>query len=223
MRILIAEGNDETRVLLSSYLEQECFAVDTVSNGKEVASLIEINEYDILLLDCILPEKDGVEICKEIRQRGKVLPILILSTITDCTNKIILLNAGADDYITKPFSLPEVCARIRALLRRPYIIVPTVITVAHITIDSGRQKVFCEGNEVYLTRKEFILLEYLARNEGQVLSRGMIMEHVWNMESDPFSNTIEAHIFNLRKKIAQQGTEIIHTIPGRGYCLSAIA
>ncbi len=223
MRILVVEDSKDTRSTLAEYLKGEHFAVDAVSSGHEGSYLARTNDYDIIVLDCMLPDKDSLEVCKEVRESGKSMPILILAGVSDCKNKIELLNAGADEYIAKPFSCEEVCAHIRALLRRPAVLIPAVITVGHLRIDFGRQKVFCGETEVYLTRKEFTLLEYMARNEDRVVSRGMIMEHVWNMESDPFSNTIEAHIFNLRKKITHEDKVIIHTIPGRGYCLSTTA
>lgn len=223
MRILVIEDNDDIRALLSDYLKEECFAVDVAATGEQGSRLARTNDYDIVILDYMLPDKDGLEVCKEIRAQGKTMPILMVSVLADTKDKVMLLNSGADDYISKPFSLEEVRARIAALLRRPPTIMPNVITIAYLTIDPGRQKVFCSEQEVYLTRKEFSLLEYLARNEEMVVSRGMIMEHVWNMESDPFSNTIEAHIFNLRKKIACADSKdtLIRTVPGRGYKLSA--
>ena len=223
MRILIIEDNEDIRTMLADYLREECFAVDATPSGERGSYLARVNEYDAVILDYMLPDKDGLEVCKEIRASGKTVPILMVSVLSDVNNKVTLLNSGADDYMIKPFSLVEVRARIAALLRRPSSITPSVFTIAHLTIDSARQKVFCHENEVYLTRKEFSLLEYLARNEEMVVSRGMIMEHVWNMESDPFSNTIEAHIFNLRKKIAHCENALIHTVPGRGYKLSVVA
>lgn len=223
MRILIIEDNDDIRNAIRTYLEEEFFVVDAVATGEKGLSLARINEYDAIILDCLLPDKDGLEVCQELRREGSIVPILVVSALADTHNKIAMLNNGADDYLTKPFSLPELRARIAALLRRPPVMVPDIITVADLKIDTSKQKVFRGDTEVYLTRKEFTLLEYLARNADRAVSRSMIMEHVWNMDTDPFSNTIEAHIFNLRKKIKNNETLVIHTVPGRGYKLSASA
>jgi DNA-binding response OmpR family regulator len=145
-------------------------------------------------------------------------PIILLSVTASTEEKINLLNCGADDYLTKPFSFKELLARIRALLRRPRSIESDILEIGDLRIDVARQKVTRGGKEIYLTRKEFSLMEYLMRHRSMVVSRGMIMEHVWNADSDPFSNTIEAHILNLRKKIDQGfGGKLIHTVPGRGY------
>jgi len=220
MKILVVEDNDDIRKTLIRYFEEEYFAVDSASNGETGSYLARTNEYDLILLDYLLPDKDGSEVCKEIRQSGCTVPILILSTLGDVTHKIKLLDLGADDYLSKPYSLQEIRARITALLRRPKMIVPNVVSFGLLVIDCLRHTVRYDTEIIYLTKKEFSLLEYLVRNAEMVVSRGMIMEHVWNMNTDPFSNTIEAHIFNLRKKIALSSPVLIHTVPGRGYKLS---
>lgn len=219
MRVLIIEDDPEILVMLTSYLETACFAVDATDDGAQGSFLARTNDYDIVLLDYVLPNKDGLRICHEIRESGKTMPLLMMSVRNEIADKVELLNKGADDYVTKPFSFAEIFARIHALLRRPRVIQPETMHVGNITIDAHRQRVMKSGKEIYLTRKEYSLLEYLARNEGRVVSRGTIMEHVWNMESDPFSNTIEAHIFNLRKKIRRGKDDFIKTVPGRGYML----
>ncbi len=221
MRILIIEDDQDIRQMLASYLESACFAVDSTGDGIEGSYLARTNDYDIVLLDYMLPGKDGLRICHEIRESGKVMPILMITVRNEIADKVELLNRGVDDYVTKPFSFDEIMARINALIRRPRRIESPVMQVADIIIDANRQRVVRGNKEIYLTRKEYSLLEYLARHEGHVVSRGTIMEHVWDMESDPFSNTIEAHIFNLRKKIKRGKTELIRTIPGRGYMLDA--
>ncbi|MEN9582430.1 MAG: hypothetical protein RL641_384 [Candidatus Parcubacteria bacterium] len=221
MRILIIEDDQDISKLLTSYLKSACFAVDAVDDGVLGSFLARTNEYDIVILDYMLPGKDGLRICHEIRESGKTIPILMITVRSEIADKVTLLNHGADDYVTKPFSFEEIITRINALLRRPKIIESPILRIKNITIDANRQRVTRGDKEIYLTRKEYSLLEYLARNEGRIVSRGTIMEHVWNMESDPFSNTIEAHIFNIRKKIRRGKTELIHTIPGRGYMLEA--
>jgi DNA-binding response OmpR family regulator len=217
MRILIVEDDKNIREFLQSSLKAEAFAVDCAIDGEQGSYMARTNDYDIILLDNGLPKKDGLTVCREIRQAEKHMPIIVISVRSELPSKITLLNAGADDYVIKPFSYDELSARIRALLRRPKISHIDKLSIDTIVLDSATQKVLRGGERVYLTRKEFALLEFLLRNKGAVLSRGMIMEHVWNIESDPFSNTVEAHIRNLRKKIETKKKHFIYNIPGRGY------
>ena len=219
MRLLVIEDEKEILKFLKPALEAECFVVDTSLDGEEGFNLALTNNYDLIILDNMLPHKSGLEICKGIRAAGKKTPIIILSALVDTNKKIELLNAGADDYLTKPFSFRELIARIRTILRRPEEIAEDVMRIDDLELDSKRNEVKRDEKEINLTRKEFILLEYLMRNRGCVLSRGMIMEHVWDMNGDPFSNTIEAHILSLRKKLKtkENQKELIQTIPGRGY------
>lgn len=221
MRILIIEDDAMIQNSLATHLRAACFAVDTADTGDRGSVLARMNDYDLILLDYQLPNKDGKQILTEIRASGKTVPVLMLTVRFETGDKVEILNAGADDYLTKPFSMSELDARIRALLRRPKTITAEIITIGDMIIDSQKQTVRCGGKPIYLTRKEFGLLEYLARNEGYVISRGMIMEHVWDQDSDPFSNTIEAHILNLRKKLGRLGHQLIHTVPGRGYKVEA--
>lgn len=218
MKILVIEDEKKIREFLKSCLEAECFAVDVAEDGEEGSYMARTNEYDIIILDNFLPKKSGMEICIELRSEGNKVPIIILSVKQETVTKVDLLNAGADDYITKPFSFEELTARIRALLRRPAQIKDETITIDDLVIDTNRHTVMRGNKEIDMTRKEFMLIEYMARNKGTVLSRGMIMEHVWDMQSDPFSNTIETHILCLRRKIEKKGKKkLIHTIAGRGY------
>jgi len=218
MRILIVEDEKEIRNFIKSSLEAECFAVDIAPDGERGAYLAETNDYDLITLDNVMPKKSGIEVCREIRNSGKNTPILILSVKSETTTKVDLLNAGADDYLTKPFSVDELLARIRALLRRPKEIEKAVLKIDDLELDTKKHTAKRGGQEIYLTRKEFVFLEYLMKNKGTMLSRSMIMEHVWDMSVDPFSNTIEAHIMSLRKKIDQPGMKkLIYTVQGRGY------
>lgn len=218
MRALIIEDEKNLAESLREKLESECFVVDVAFDGEMGLSNAKLNDYDLVLLDNILPQKDGFQVCQEIRKNGKTFPIIVLSVKSDTSSKVELLNIGADDYIAKPFSFEELLARIHAVMRRPKLIEGEILKIGDLVLDSQKQVVTKNDKEVYLTKKEFILLKYLMRNPGIVLSRNMIMEHVWDADADPFSNTIEMHILNLRKKVGSiNGKGIIHTIPGRGY------
>lgn len=198
-------------------LEAKCYAVDEAEDGEAGSYLARTNEYDIIILDNVLPKKMGKQVCQEIREAGKTMPVLLLSMKDTVDDKVSLLKHGADDYMTKPFSFDELLARINALTRRPPTLTETVLDVANITLNKERNQVFKSGKEIHLTRKEFSLLQYLLENKERVVSRGQILEHVWDINADPFSNTIEAHMLNLRKKIGDTKKRIIRNIPGRGY------
>ncbi len=218
MKVLIIEDEKEIAEFLKKSLEAENYVVDVAHDGEKGSFLARTNDYDIILLDNIMPKKTGKQVCEEIRRDGKDVPILMISVKSEVTTKVDLLNAGADDYLTKPFSLDELLARIRALLRRPQKIETEILKVDDLVLDTSKHKVMRGDKEIYLTKKEFMLLKYLMKNAGIVLSRGMILEHVWDMSVDAFSNTIESHIRSLRRKIDLPGKKkLIHTIPGFGY------
>lgn len=218
MRVLIIEDDVDLRDLIKSHLEEESYAVDATSDGERGLYLAKTNQYDLIILDLSLPRKDGVEICREIRQAECYVPILILSVTTELLAKVMLLDTGADDYMTKPFEFSELLARMKALLRRPKNIEQAVLIVDDLMLNADTNKVVRANRAINLTRKEFSLLQYLMKSKGKVLSRGSILEHVWSANSDPFSNTVESHILNLRKKIGiDSEKELIHNIPGRGY------
>ncbi len=222
MHILVVEDDREINDFLRVSLEAECFAVDTAFDGETGSYLARTNDYDLIILDNILPQKEGQVACKEIRAAGKSMPIIMLSVKSETVTKVDLLNAGADDYMTKPFSLEELLARMRALLRRPKEMENEILNVDDLFVDAKKHSVKRGKKEIYLTRKEFILLSYLLKNAGAAMSRGKIMEHVWNMDIDPFSNTIESHILSLRKKIdVKPKKKLIHTVPGVGYKISS--
>ncbi len=222
MKILIVEDEKKISSFLKEALETECFAVDVADDGERGAYLALVNEYDLVILDNVLPKKAGIEVLREVRAAGRTMPILVLSVKNDTVRKVDLLNAGADDYLTKPFALSELLARIRALLRRPAELKADLLQVSDLVLDTQACVASRGGRGVYLTRKEFMLLEYLMRHEGNVLSRGMILEHVWDMSVDIFSNTIESHILSLRNKLDDRGRDrLIQTVPGRGYKIEA--
>jgi DNA-binding response OmpR family regulator len=218
MRILIVEDEKKIRTFLKKSLEAECYAVDAAENGAAGLSLATLNPYDLVILDNVMPKKTGLEVCTELRARSFTSPILLLSVQSDTAIKVQALNAGADDYLTKPFSLAELLARVRALLRRPQILEQEILKYKDLLLDTKKHLVTLHDQDITLTRKEFMLLAYLMQNQGEVLSRGMIMEHVWDINGDPFSNTIETHIASLRRKINDSETNnYISTISGRGY------
>jgi two-component system, OmpR family, copper resistance phosphate regulon response regulator CusR len=218
MRILVVDDNKDIREFLKRNLESECFVVDTAGDGEQGSYMGRVNEYDAILLDNVMPKKSGLEVCREIRATGKTCPVVILSVQSETDDKINLLDGGADDYVTKPFSYKELSSRLRALLRRPKTILKPIITIDDFELDTVNQRAKRGKRRIYLTRKEFALTEHLMRHSGDVVSRGSLLEHVWNDEIDPFSNTVEAHILNLRKKIDKSAQrKLIHTIPGRGY------
>ncbi|HZS42654.1 MAG TPA: response regulator transcription factor [Candidatus Paceibacterota bacterium] len=219
MRILIVEDDKNISAFLKSSLEAENFVADTAEDGEKGSYLARTNDYDLIILDYVMPKKDGLAVCQELRALNKTVPILMLSVKAEIPDRVKLLNVGVDDYVAKPFSFHELLARIRAILRRPRLVQNNPLKFADLVLDSERQMVWKGKKEIYLTRKEFLLLEYFMKNAGRVLSRGLIMEHVWSIDGDPFSNTIEAHILNLRRKVDDGKKKLIHTVPGRGYKL----
>jgi len=219
VRILIVEDDKNISAFLKSSLEAENFVADTAEDGEKGSYLARTNDYDLIILDYVMPKKDGLAVCQELRALNKTVPILMLSVKAEIPDRVKLLNVGVDDYVAKPFSFHELLARIRAILRRPRLVQNNPLKFADLVLDSERQMVWKGKKEIYLTRKEFLLLEYFMKNAGRVLSRGLIMEHVWSIDGDPFSNTIEAHILNLRRKVDDGKKKLIHTVPGRGYKL----
>jgi DNA-binding response OmpR family regulator len=218
MRILIVEDRREISTLLKKALTQNSFSVDLADDGEKGSYLARINDYDLVILDNILSKKTGLQVCREIRESGKTVPILVMSVKPEPSTKVELLDAGADDYVARPFSLDELLARIRALLRRPRQLAGDVLSLGDLSLDTKAHTVHLANKEIHLTPKEFMLLEYFLRNKGAALSRSMILEHVWNMDTDPFSNTIESHVLSLRRKIDPDGKKsLIQTIPGVGY------
>lgn len=223
MKILIVEDDDGVRDFLRTNLTADLHVVDTTTNGTDGSFLARTNPYDIIILDYSLPEKNGIQVCQEVRAAGIETPILFLTVIREINKKVSALDKGADDYMVKPFSFEELRARVQALGRRPRKTQNPIITAKDLTLDTNRQIAKRGSSSIYLTRKEYSLLEYLMQNKGTVVSRAVIMEHVWNANSDPFSNTVEAHILNLRKKLHRKSDaeDFIKNIPGRGYIIDA--
>ncbi len=217
MKILVVEDDESIRNILEKSLKNESHVVETAENGEKAVYLSKINEYDLIILDLVLPKKNGLAVCEELRVLEIYTPILMLSSKNDVLTKVKLLKSGADDYLTKPFSFQELLARIQAINRRPKSIQTTVLKNGSIQLNSETHEVYKNDKKIYLTKKEIGLLELLMQNQNKVISRGMIMEYVWESDSNPFSNTIEAHILSLRKKIGDKRKNLICSVPGRGY------
>lgn len=218
--MLIVEDNTELLELVSQYFSAKNFAVDATFSGAIASEWVQYNEYDIVLLDYILPDMTAITLCEKIRQLKKTMPILVLSVRTSVSEKVQLFTAGADDYVVKPFSFEEIAARVTALLRRPTTMIEDIIVVGPLSMDTITQIVTINGVPRYFTSKEYALLEFFLRNMDRIVTRSMILEHVWSSDSDPLSNTIEAHLFNVRKKIRDVLPNFIKTVSGRGYMVS---
>lgn len=205
-------------------LREQAYAVDVATNGEDALYQAAINTYDAVILDVMIPQKDGLAVCRELRAAGQRVPILMLTARDTVEDRINGLDTGADDYLTKPFEFGELLARLRALLRRGQELRPTIITVADLTIDTRGQQARRAGQLLNLTTKEYALLEYLAQNTGRVAGREEIAEHVWDETFDPFSNLIEVYINRLRRKIdGPFEPPLIHTRRGAGYVLRVAA
>lgn len=221
MKILIVEDDSDLAHILKESLMARDYTVDVASDGGEGSFLGKSYEYDAIMLDYSLPKKDGLAVCKEIRNAGKSTPIIFLSVIDSLETKIAALNHGADDYLVKPFSLEELHARLNAIRRRPQIRTQQILSVGDVSMDTDTHTVKRAGIEIHLTRKEFGVLEYLVRHKGTIVSRVLIMEHVWTADSDLLSNTIEAHIRNIRRKLRiSDKPNLISNIAGRGYMIT---
>lgn len=222
MRILIVEDERKMASFLERGLKEEHYAVDIAYDGEKGWEYAMTNEYDLLILDWMLPRMSGVELCHKFRQEGKITPVLILTAKDSVEDKIKGLDQGADDYLTKPFSFEELLARIRALLRRPpHITDKTVLQCANLKLDLIKRQAWSGEQEITLSQKEFALLEFLMRHAGEVVSRTAIAEHVWDLHFDPMSNTIDVYINFLRKKIGETPSKSkIETIRGTGYRLA---
>ncbi|MEN9605080.1 MAG: putative transcriptional regulator involved in heavy-metal (Cu/Zn) homeostasis [Candidatus Parcubacteria bacterium] len=220
MRVLLIEDDVDLCNALTECLSGEGIIADMCTEGDTGSYIARTNNYDVLVIDNILPKKNGIDVCKELRMAKVKTPILVMSIHAEIDTKVSYLEAGADDYIAKPFSIAEFVARLKALTRRPYEIADPVIIIDDLTIDTVTQTVARSGKPVYMTRKEFMILEQISKRPGQVVSRADIMDHVWDRNFDPFSNSIETHISNIRKKIDTGKKKRIETIPGRGYRFS---
>ena len=220
MRILVVEDEKKIADFVKRGLREEGYAVDVAYDGKEGYLLASANDYDIIILDLMLPQMDGVTVCKKLREAKVKSPIIMLTAKDTVQDKVIGLDSGADDYVTKPFSFEELLARMRAVLRKEEARGATKLQAADLVLDLVAHKVARGGNEIELTTKEYALLEYLMRNAGTIVTRTMISEHVWDIDFDTFTNVIDVYINYLRNKIDHgYKKKLIHTVRGRGYLL----
>jgi DNA-binding response OmpR family regulator len=240
MKILIVEDEVKLNKALKTAFETKGFAVDSAFDGEEGERLAKWNEYDVAILDIMMPKRDGTEVCKNLRLAGKKMPIIMLTAKDTTEDKVTGLEIGADDYLGKPFAFDELLARIRSLLRRPPLSVEDVYEWGTIRLDTRSQKVTIGGNgtstntaglietkktgaketkekEISLTLREYSLLEYLLRNRGKVLTRDDLLEHVWDRNHDTLSNVVDVHMKNLRKKLPKKYAALIETIRGKGF------
>jgi len=222
MRILLAEDDPRVASFIRRGLKEEHYAVDVAADGEQALFLAQTGEYDLLILDLMLPKKSGLEVLRFLRTEKISVPVLILTAKDKPADKVTGLDAGADDYLTKPFGFEELLARIRALLRRRGDMMPTAMRVADLEMDTLRHRVTRKGKEIPLTNREYALLEYFMRHANQVVTRSMLAEHVWEHDFDTFSNVIDVHIARLRRKIDDDFTaKLLHTLRGSGYKLAA--
>ena len=219
MRVLIIEDEPELRAQIADTLRQQNYTVDTAGDGVTGLERACTEPYDLLILDIMLPVQDGFAVLREMRAEQVATPVLMLTARVEVEDRVRGLDLGADDYLLKPFSMAELLARIRALLRRSHTQASPLLTVGDIHLDTGTREVTRSGRPVSLTPKEFALLEFLLYNRNRAISRFNLAEHVWGDAFDPFSmyNTIDVHIRNLRRKVDDQAGEVIVTVRGIGY------
>jgi DNA-binding response OmpR family regulator len=223
MRILIVEDEPKVANFIRQGLQEERHSVDVAADGADALEVLAtVPPYDLIVLDLMLPRRDGFAVLKTLRERGVATPVLVLTARDDVTDKVASLDLGADDYLTKPFAFEEFLARVRALLRRGSGRAALPLRVCDLTLDPATREVTRAGRPIALTTREYTLLEYFMRNAGRVLTRPMIAEHVWRLDFDSETNTIDVYVGYLRRKIdAGSGPRLLHTVRGTGYVLQA--
>ena len=220
MRILLVEDEPDAARMIAKGLREQTYAVDVARDGEAACFMASTNDYDLIVLDVLLPVKDGLAVCRELRQEGSSVPILMLTARDGVEARVAGLDSGADDYLTKPFAFRELLARVRALIRRRGRFLPDLLCVGGLELDTRAHCARKGGREVPLTAREYALLEYLARRAGDVVSRSDIAEHVWDERYDPLSNVIDVYVQRLRRKLDQPGAQsVIRTRRGEGYQL----
>jgi DNA-binding response OmpR family regulator len=220
MRILVVEDEPVAAAVLAKGLREHAYAVDVAADGRAAFEQVGVNDYDLLIVDVLLPGMNGLDLCGRLRADGVTTPILLLTARGEPDQRVEGLDAGADDYLAKPYHFPELLARVRALLRRGPALASLVLEVADLKIDPRARRVERAGRQIQLTTKEYALLEYLARRQGDVVCRADIAEHVWDDSFDPMSNLIEVYVQRLRRKVDDgHPVTLIHTRRGAGYTL----
>jgi DNA-binding response OmpR family regulator len=221
MRILVVEDETGLANSIVAGLREERYVVDRAADGEEAEFLAETNDYDLIVLDLMLPKINGFQVCRDLRDHEIKTPILMLTALDATADKVRGLDSGAEDYLTKPFSFDEFLARVRALLRRGPLMISTSLEYADVMIDLLSHAVTRAGQRVELTAKEYALLEYFLRNPERVISRSQLAEHVWDQYFDPLSNVIDVSVSHLRKKLeARGGSRLLHSVRAMGYILS---
>lgn len=222
MRILVVEDEKKVASFIRQGLGEEGYAVDVATDGEEGLAMAMDQVHDLIILDIGLPKMDGLQVLQELRRRKVATPVLLLTVRATIEDKVLGLDSGADDYLSKPFAFQELVARVRALLRRRTEGGPAVLQFSDLTLDPTRHTVLRGGKKIDLTAKEFALLDYFMRNPGRVLTRTMIVEHVWDYDFDTGTNVVDVYVNYLRKKIdSDRETKLIHTIRGVGYVMKA--
>lgn len=217
MKILLVEDSEKLAKYTKQMLEEEGYAVDSAYDGEAGERMARLGGRDLIILDVMLPKKDGVAVCKSLRDDDINLPIIMITARGEIDDKILGLDSGADDYLVKPFEMKELLARVRALLRRPQERVHMTLEVQDISLDYNTRQVTQKGKELSLTQKEYAVLEYLMRNAGLVVSREQLLEHCWDFAYSAFSNITDVYIKQLRKKLKDTDEKYIQTIRGAGY------
>ena len=220
MRILIAEDEKTLNATLKKRLEEQSYSVDACLDGQEALDYLDSAEYDVVLLDIMMPKKSGLEVLRALRKKGRQTPVLLLTAKDSIDDRVDGLDAGADDYLVKPFAFEELMARIRVMLRKKSGQSSNLLSVGDLTLDLGTHTVVRDGQPISLSSREFALLRYLVMNQGMILSRDQIEQHIWNYDYEGSSNMIDVYIRYLRKKIDDPfEKKLIHTVRGAGYVL----
>ena len=220
MRLLIVEDDSRVASFIRRGLREENYAVDVAADGDEALFMAQTNEYDLIILDLLLPKRNGLDLLRTLRSDRSTVPVLILTAKDELQDKVAGLDAGADDYLTKPFGFEELLARVRALLRRRQDFVPTILRAADLELDPSHHRVTRSRQLLELTNREYALLEFFLRHPNQVVTRTMLAEHVWEQDFDPISNVIDVQVARLRRKLDDNFPQkLLETIRGRGYLL----
>ncbi|MCI8635972.1 MAG: response regulator transcription factor [Eubacterium sp.] len=220
MRILIAEDEEDLNSIITQKLKSDGYSVDSCFDGREAIDILSYTDYDAVILDIMMPKADGYAVLRYLRDRGKTTPVLFLTAKDSVADRVRGLDSGANDYLVKPFSFEELSARLRAMMRVSFGHVQNILSVADLTLDCAAHVVKRDGKEISLSKKEYELLEYLMHNQGVVLSREKIEDHIWNFDYEGGTNVVDVYISYLRRKIdGGSKSKLIHTIRGKGYVL----